>query len=161
VPDCGAMMGTSETPLATKLGVAPGSTLALLYAPAGWACELPPGVVMKRQARGHADVILAFFTRRAAFAGRLDALGRVIFPSGGLWIAWPKRAAQMATDLTDDAVRATALPRGLVDNKVCAVDATWTALRLVWRREHRPGSGGGNVGPLSENVARSNRAGPP
>ncbi len=135
------MVGTSGTPLATKLGLAPGSTLALLGAPEGWRCELPPGVVVTHRARGHADVVLAFFTRQAVLTRRLDAMGALIFPSGGLWIAWPKRASGTVTDLTDDAVRQTALGRGLVDNKVCAVDETWSALRLVWRREHRPGPG--------------------
>jgi hypothetical protein len=131
------MVGYSGTPLAAKLGITPRSTLALLYAPGGWACELPPGVALKRQARGHADVVLAFFARRAALAARVDALAAMVFPSGGLWVAWPKRASGVATDLTDNVVRETALSRGLVDNKVCAVDETWSALRLVWRREHR------------------------
>jgi hypothetical protein len=135
------MVGTSGTPLATKLGLRPGSTLALLGAPEGWHCDLPPGVVVTHQARGHADVVLAFFIRRAVLARRVDALGALIYPTGGLWIAWPKRASGRFTDLTDDAVRQTALGRGLVDNKVCAVDETWSALRLVWRREHRPGPG--------------------
>lgn len=135
------MVGTSGTPLATKLGVGPGSRLALLGAPEGWECELPLGVVLTHQARGHADVVLAFFTRRAALTRRVDALGALIFPSGGLWIAWPKKASGRITDLSDDAVRQTALGRGLVDNKVCAVDETWSALRLVWRRELRSGPG--------------------
>jgi hypothetical protein len=64
----------------------------------------------------------------------------MVFPSGGLWIAWPKKAAGVATDLSDDAVRRTVLARGLVDNKVCAVDETWSALRFVWRRQDRPAS---------------------
>jgi len=133
------MVGYSGTPLAAKLGIGEGSTVALVHAPPGWSCDLPPGVVLKRQARGHADVVLAFFIARAQLTARLDALGSVIFPSGGLWIAWPKRASGMATDLTDNAVREVALPRGLVDNKVCAVDETWSALRLVWRRDRRAG----------------------
>ena len=64
----------------------------------------------------------------------------MIFPAGGLWIAWPKKASGVSTDLSDHAVRAAALPRGLVDNKVCALDETWSALRLVWRREKRVGA---------------------
>jgi hypothetical protein len=61
----------------------------------------------------------------------------MIFPGGSLWIAWPKKASGVASDLSDNAIRASALPRGLVDNKVCALDETWSALRLVWRREKR------------------------
>jgi hypothetical protein len=132
-----AASGYSGTPLAKKLGVAEGSTLALLAAPSGWAIDLPPRVAVKRRAGGHADVVVAFFTSRRALENRMDALGVMIFPSGGLWIAWPKKASGVATDLSDNAVRAPALPRGLVDNKVCALDETWSALRLVWRRENR------------------------
>jgi hypothetical protein len=129
--------GYSGTPLAKKFGIAEGSTLALLLAPSGWAIDLPPDVAVKRRAGGHVDVAVAFFTKGAALENRLDALGAMIFPTGGLWIAWPKKASGVATDLSDNAVRAAALPRGLVDNKVCALDATWSALRLVWRRENR------------------------
>ncbi|HWE68146.1 MAG TPA: DUF3052 domain-containing protein, partial [Acidimicrobiales bacterium] len=92
---------------------------------------------VKRQARGHADVVVAFFTRRAQLEQRVAALGQLVFPAGGLWIAWPKRSSGQSTDLTDHVVRAVALPLGLVDNKVCAIDATWTGLRLVWRTERR------------------------
>jgi len=129
--------GYSGTPLAKKLGVTEGTTLALVAAPAGWAIEIPPDVVVKRRAGGHVDVAVAFFTSAAMLEKRLDALGAMIFPAGGLWIAWPKKTSGVATDLGDNAVRAAALPRGLVDNKVCALDATWSALRPVWRRESR------------------------
>jgi hypothetical protein len=131
------MAGYSGTPLPRKLGVQPGATLALLNAPPGVITELPPGVVVKHQARGSADVVVAFFTRRSDLQRRLGVLGKMIFPSGGLWIAWPKRTSGVATDMTDDVVRAVALPLGLVDNKVCAVDETWAGLRVVWRRQHR------------------------
>ncbi len=130
--------GYSGTPLARKLGIKEGMSLGLLGAPRGLALELPPGVVVKRQARGHAHVVLAFFTERPIFERRVDALASMVFPSGGLWIAWPKRASGVATTMSDHSVREVALPRGLVDNKVCAVDESWSALRLVWRREHRP-----------------------
>jgi hypothetical protein len=129
--------GYSGTPLPSKLGVKHGSTLALLRAPPGILAELPPGVVVKHQARGKADVVLAFFTCRAEFERRIGPLETMIFPAGGLWIAWPKRASGVETDITEDVVREVALPRGLVDNKVCAIDQTWSALRIVWRREHR------------------------
>ena len=131
------MAGYSGTPLAKKLGVAEGTTLALLAAPSGWAIDLPPRVAVKRRAGGHADVVVAFFTSAGTLEQRMDPLGAMIFPAGGLWIAWPKKASGVATDLSDNAIRAAALPRGLVDNKVCALDETWSALRLVWRRENR------------------------
>lgn len=114
-------------------------TIALLTAPPGVVTDLPNGVVVKRQARGSADVVVAFFTRRADFERRLVGLGRMIFPSGGLWIAWPKRAAGVPTDMTENVVREVALPLGLVDNKVCAIDETWSGLRIVWRRDRRLG----------------------
>jgi hypothetical protein len=134
--------GYSGTPLAKKLGVTEGTTLALVAAPAGWAIEIPPDVVVKRRAGGHVDVAVAFFTSAAMLEKRLDALAAMIFPAGGLWIAWPKKASGVATDLGDNAIRAAALPRGLVDNKVCALDATWSALRLVWRQKNRSAAGG-------------------
>jgi hypothetical protein len=128
---------SSRTSLTTKLGIKVDSRLALLDAPAGLDLDLPAGVAIRRQARGNADVVLAFFTRATKVESRLDRLAPMVFPAGGLWIAWPKKTSGVATDITDGAVRAMALHRGLVDNKVCAVDATWTALRLVWRRQHR------------------------
>lgn len=130
--------GDPGTALARKLGIADGATLVLLNAPENLELALPSPVVVRHQARGRADVVVAFFTRVTKLEQRVDALAAVVFPSGGLWVAWPKKASGLETDLTDGAVRSVALPRGLVDNKVCAVDATWTALRLVWRLEHRP-----------------------
>jgi hypothetical protein len=83
-------------------------------------------------------VVVAFFTRRRELERRFPSLSRAIFPAGALWVAWPKRASGVDTDLTEDAVREVALPAGLVDNKVCAIDATWSGLRLVHRLENRP-----------------------
>jgi hypothetical protein len=84
-----------------------------------------------------AQVVVLFVTERRAFEERLDALGHAVFPDRSLWIAWPKRSSGVATDMTDRFIREVALPLGLVDNKVCAIDATWSGLRLVWRRELR------------------------
>jgi hypothetical protein len=133
------MAGYPGTPLAAKLGIKEGTMLALVDAPGDFRIELPPTVAVRRQARGRADVVVAFFTRSATFGHRLAGLGKMVFPSGGLWIAWPKKASGMATDMTDHVIRRQALPMGLVDNKVCAIDSTWTGLRLVWRRENRVG----------------------
>ena len=132
--------GYSGTPLDRKLGIEPGHRLALLGAPDGFVGEtlvLPGGVRVRRRAGGTADVIVSFHTRRADLARRLPALRAMMAPAAGLWIAWPKRAARMATDMTEDAVREIALPTGLVDNKVCAIDATWSGLRLVIRLRDR------------------------
>jgi hypothetical protein len=74
---------------------------------------------------------------RAKLQRRIGAAGRAIFPDGGVWVAWPKRASKIETDMTEDVVREVALPLGLVDNKVCAIDETWSGLRVVWRRERR------------------------
>jgi hypothetical protein len=131
------MAGYSGTSLPAKLGIVAGSSLILWSAPPEVHIDLPPAVTVTRQARGHADVVVAFFTRRAQLEQRVAALGQLVFPAGGLWIAWPKRASGQSTDLTDHVVRAVALPLGLVDNKMCAIDATWTGLRLVWRTERR------------------------
>jgi hypothetical protein len=131
------MAGYSRTPLARKLGIEEGSTLAILGAPTDVDLDLPAGVVVKRRTAGRADVVVAFFRKRAELERRLGSLERMIRPDGGLWVAWPKRASGVATDMTDGVVRDFALPRGLVDNKVCAIDETWTALRLVWRLERR------------------------
>ncbi len=132
------MAGYSSTPLAAKLGIGEESTVAILGAPDDVAFGLPTGTAVRHQARGHVDVVVAFFTRWRKLERRLDGLAAMVHPAGGVWIAWPKRASGLATDMTDHVVRSLALHWGLVDNKVCAIDSTWTALRLVWRVENRP-----------------------
>jgi hypothetical protein len=131
------MAGYSGTPLPKKLGITEGSTVALIGDPSGVLTGLPSGVTVKRQARGKADVVVAFFTERRDFERRIDALGRMIFPAGGLWVAWPKRSSGRITTMDENVVRGAVLPLGLVDNKVCAIDDTWSGLRVVWRRERR------------------------
>ena len=134
------MAGYSSTPLVRKLGITEGSVLALLHAPADFdetLGDLPAGVTTRRRLGGHCDVAVCFVTRRADYERRVDALGRAIRPDGAAWIAWPKRASGMPTDMTGDVVREVALPLGLVDVKVCAVDDIWSALKLTWRRELR------------------------
>ncbi len=131
------MAGYSGTPLAQKLGIKEDSVLVLLAEPPGILTDLPAGVTVRRRAQGRADVVVAFFVARADFERRIDALGQMVFPAGGLWIAWPKRSSGVATTMHENIVREVALPLGLVDNKVCAIDDTWTGMRLVWRRERR------------------------
>ena len=132
--------GYSGTPLWRKLGVREGHRLALLDAPDDLPlADLPAGVDLRRRLGGELDVIVVFTTRRADLARRWPALLRALVVDGGLWVAWPKRASGVATDMTEDVVREVALPTGMVDNKVCAIDATWSGLRCVLRRELRPG----------------------
>jgi hypothetical protein len=129
--------GYSGTPLPKKLGITEGSSVALIGAPDGVLDGISEDVAVKRQMRGSADVVVAFFTARKELERQIGALGKMIFPSGGLWIAWPKRASGIPTSVDDGVVRTLALPLGLVDNKVCAIDETWSGLRVVWRRERR------------------------
>ena len=131
------MVGYSGTALAVKLGIKSGSTLVLLDAPRDLELFTPPGVTTLRRDIDHADVVVAFFIDVGKLEARIDELGSMIFPAGGLWLSWPKKAAGVETDLSDNTVREVALRRGLVDNKVCAVNATWSALRVVWRKELR------------------------
>jgi hypothetical protein len=134
------MAGYSGTPLWRKLGIREGDVVALLDAPAGFAIpDLPAGVEIRRAARGRSAVIVAFHTGRGTLALRFPTLMRALDVDGGLWIAWPKRSSGVSTDITEDVVREVALPTGMVDNKVCAIDETWSGLRLVVRKELRPG----------------------
>jgi hypothetical protein len=131
------MAGYSGTPLPKKLGISEGSSVALIAAPLDVIGNLPAGVKVKRQARGTADVVVAFFTERVEFERRIGSLSTMIFPDGGLWVAWPKRASGLPTTMGEHVVREVALPLGLVDNKVCAIDDTWSGLRVVWRLDRR------------------------
>jgi hypothetical protein len=132
--------GYSGTPLAKKLGFKPGFSAAYVNAPDDFAAllgELPDGVTVRRQLRGPLDLVVCFVIARRDLEKRLPALRRALAPAGMLWIAWPKRASDVGTDMTEDVVRDVALPTGLVDTKVAAIDATWSGLRLVVRKELR------------------------
>jgi hypothetical protein len=127
------------------LGIKPGARVALVRAPDGFEDELDPlpdGVRLRTQARSTQDVVLFFATRVAELERRFDGLARAIAPNGGLWIAWPKRTSNVATDLRESVVRDVGLTHGLVDNKVCAVDDTWSGLRFVYRVNDRPSRNG-------------------
>jgi hypothetical protein len=135
----GAAAGYSGTPLVKKLGIKPGHRLVVLDPPADLddtLGPLPDGVTVVRRL-ATADVVLFFTTGRAALERRRDALGKAVFPDGAIWVCWPKKAAKVATDMTEDVVREVVLPHGLVDVKVCAVDAVWSGLKVVWRTERR------------------------
>ena len=134
------MIGYSGTPLARKLGLKEGGRLALLDAPEGFdedLAPLPDDVTVLRRLAPSLDVAVLFVTERRQLEKRFDAVAKAVFPAGGFWVAWPKRASKVPTDLTEDVLREVALPKGLVDNKVCAVTDVWSGLRLVWRKENR------------------------
>ena len=133
--------GYSGTPLPQKLGIKPGHRVGLIGAPGDFETTLgllPGEVILRRDGRATADVVIAFTTKAADLERRFSALARRIPPDGGLWIAWPKRASGVPTDLNEDAIREIGLAAGLVDNKVCAIDETWSGLRFVYRLKDRP-----------------------
>jgi hypothetical protein len=132
--------GYSATPLPRKLGLKPGMQVAWPGAPdhfAGLLGPLPDGVRVKTRTVAPLDLVVLFVTQRAQLARRLPVLRKAIAPAGAVWAAWPKRASGVDTDVTEDVVRDVALPLGLVDVKVCAIDDTWSGLRLVIRKELR------------------------
>jgi len=133
--------GYSGTPLPRKLGIGPGARVALLSAPDGFASTLgalPDRVQVRHDLRGRLDVIVFFATRRAELTRRLPTCKRALEYDGGLWVAWPKQTSGVATDLRFEAVQTAGLDLGLVDNKVAAVDGTWSGLRFVYRLADRP-----------------------
>jgi hypothetical protein len=135
------MTGYSGTPLPKKLGIREDSRVAFSGAPDDFdqvLGELPPGVRIRTAVRGPLDVIVVFVTRRAELERRIAKLIGAMEPAAGLWIAWPKRASGVPTDVTEDVVREIGLAAGLVDNKVCAINETWSGLRLVIRLRDRP-----------------------
>ena len=135
------MAGYSGTPLPRKLGIKEGHDVAFVAAPDGFRetlGELPEGVRVKSRATGPLDVIVLFVTLRAELERRFERLRAAMDPAAGFWVAWPKRASGVDTDMTEDVAREVGLGEGLVDNKVCAIDETWSGLRLVIRVEDRP-----------------------
>ena len=131
--------GYSGTPLPRKLGIADGGTFAVVSDPGNADRLLHPLPAGARRVEdpADADVVLVFVRARVELERLVEKLSRAIFPDRMLWVAWPKRASKVPTDMTEDVVRDVALPLGLVDTKVAAIDATWSGLRLVWRRELR------------------------
>jgi hypothetical protein len=127
--------GYSGTPLAKKLGIVAGSRVLLDSAPPGFTPDgLPDGVNPHRRAgKGPYDVILTFCIDRARLVARWPVLHPLTTPAGSLWVAWPKRASGIATDLDEHGVRDYALRHGRVDVKVCAIDQTWSAFKHVIR----------------------------
>jgi hypothetical protein len=131
--------GYTTTPLVKKLGVKEGHRVTLVGAPRDWSIDdLPSDVtVVRRRGAATSDVVIAFAKDAATLKREILSLSQAITPDGSLWIAWPRRAGGHHSDITDTIVRSAALPFGLVDVKVAALDDDWSALKMVWRTELR------------------------
>ena len=133
--------GYSGKPIWQKLGLAPASRVLLRGAPADYArmVGLRETELTRVSPRAAFDLAHVFATSAKILKAELDTLSKRLPAQGVIWVSWPKKAAKVQTDITEDTVREIALPMGLVDVKVCAVDEVWSGLKLVWRREHRAG----------------------
>jgi hypothetical protein len=135
--------GYSGTPLARKLGIRAHARLFLQAAPENYpelVAPLPQGVQSVSRIDKRTDLIHLFATRSSALARALGAARRAMREDAVVWVSWPKKASAVATDISENGIRALALPLGLVDVKVCAVDETWSGLKLVLRRSERAGA---------------------
>lgn len=138
--DHSANAGYSGTPLAKKLGIGAGSRVLVIGGPAefrDWLEPLPEGVEFVARAGSRVDVAVVFALQRADLRKRLADLRSALRADASTWTCWPKRAAKIATDISEDAIRADALPLGFVDVKVCAISEIWSGLKLVVRKELR------------------------
>ena len=136
--------GYSGTPLVKKLGVKAGARVTLVDAPVDFLHALgtlPDNVSLVPLTDAPIDVVLFFSASQAELASRFAGLAGVLKDNGALWVAWPKRASGVPTDLSEGVVRSIGLGQGLVDNKVCAIDNTWSGLRFVYRLADRPKRG--------------------
>jgi hypothetical protein len=132
--------GYSGTPLAKKLGIVEGTTVVTKNAPAYYAellAPLPPHVVFVKKVAPTTDIIHIFHSQKAGLKKDLDALRQSIQSNTVVWVSWPKKAAKVPTDITEDTIRELALPIGFVDIKVCAVNEIWSGLKLMIRKELR------------------------
>lgn len=137
--------GYSGTPLARKLGIAKGTVVTAIGAPKDYAAllaPLPAGARISSRVAASAAFVHLFTSSRTELAARLTALRARLPAAGTVWVSWPKKTSRVPTDITEDVIRAVALPLGFVDVKVCAVDATWSGLKLVIRKELRAKSAG-------------------
>ena len=130
--------GYSATPLAKKLGLKQGHSVALVGAPKTWSIpDIEPGVRVRRDLRGKPEVVIAFVRSRAELRRRAPRLVKALSAAGSLWMVWPRKAGGHVSDVSEQLLRNELLPNGLVDTKVAALDADWSGLRFVWRRERR------------------------
>ena len=135
------MAGYSGTPLAKKLGIKVGSHLLLVGAPDQYLAllePLPEGVQFGTRLSEATDIVQIFSVRRAEIEHLLSSYRAKLKSTGMVWVSWPKKSAKLPTDITEDTIREIALPMGLVDIKVCAVDEVWSGLKLVLRKKNRP-----------------------
>ena len=133
--------GYSGTPLIRKLGIKAGFKIYLVDPPENYwelVGDLPENVSVGRPGDGAFDFIHMFVKDAAHLESRIGALKQLIVPTGMIWVSWPKKASKVATDLSENVVRDLALKSGLVDTKVCAVDETWSGLKLMIRLRDRP-----------------------
>jgi hypothetical protein len=134
------MAGYSGTPLVQKLGIRSGQRIYVDRAPCDYLAlvgRLPEDTAIVSRASGKLNMVHLFVTEERRLRSALKKYLAKIVPDGMIWVSWPKKAARMETDITEDVIREIALPLGLVDVKVCAVDETWSGLKLVIRRENR------------------------
>ena len=134
------MAGYSGKPLASRLGMDKPMIVYTLDAPAeyrDWLGDLSPGVHLRTSPPKPLTAAHVFVTRKEELKKKLTALRKTIDPSGFVWVSWPKKAAKVATDVTEDTIRELALPQGWVDVKVCAVNEVWSGLKLVVRKSER------------------------
>jgi len=134
------MAGYSATPLAKKLGIKAGHKIFLAGAPDHYpklVAPLPDGVRFVARVGGNTDIVHLFATRKALLAKSLHTALTKLKPDGAIWVSWPKKSSKQPTDISEDSIREIALPLGLVDIKVCAVDNIWSGLKLVIRKENR------------------------
>ena len=131
--------GYSGTPQLKKLGIVAGVRFSVDGADETWRFAEEPDDAIRVADDAAADVVLAFVRERGHLLATIERHEGRIRPAGALWIAWPRKAGGHVSDLNDDDIRADALPRGLVDTKIAAIDADWSGLKLVWRRERRGG----------------------
>jgi hypothetical protein len=139
------MTGYSPTPLVGKLGIVDGSRVLVLHEPAEFQAalgELPPSAKKTSSFGGPSsfDVAVVFVRTRGSLQRIFGRVAARMTPAGGVWIAWPKQTSGIETDLTENVLRRVVLPSGWVDNKVCAIDETWSGLRFVLRKDQRPGA---------------------
>jgi hypothetical protein len=132
--------GYSGTPLAKKLGIGAGCRVLAIESPPGyaaWLAPLPEGVQFQPDVDRDTAVVHLFATQRSVLERELVRLRPLIAPAAAVWVSWPKKASKLPTDITEDTIRALALPLGYVDVKVCAVSDVWSGLKLVIRKELR------------------------
>ena len=129
----------SNVPLTKKLGIGDDTVFVVLHAPAGFNAVLGPvgGAVRQQHLMPPVDVVVTFHTRRADLVREWPSLTEAAAPDGAVWVAWPKKTSGVASEITEDVLRAELLRTGWVDNKVCSIDTTWSALRFVLRKDQR------------------------